>query len=286
MRIRNTKTLAVIGTIAVVFALALELNTVWRSQQADAESPKEAASSASETGKKAVTVVLTPAKAMAFEQRIAVSGTISASRYALVSARIPGTLDAIFVDEGSPVEAGRTKLFQTDSLKLTKAFAIAQQNLTVAECSVREKQTLLDKTLVGQVQVQSDLNRYQELFKRNAIAAQVVEQQEAQCKQAAADVEHTQSLIDLATAQLEQARLNVTIAQKDLGDSLVVAPDQRRGVATDARAGRDGRRRHAGPADRGPVAAGNLGLLAGGILRAGRAGPDEDAGAGGRRRFG
>ena len=63
----------------------------------------------------------------------------------MVSARIPGTLDEVLVDEGDRVEAGKTKLFQTDSLKLTKAEAIAKRALEVAEASVEEKLALLTR---------------------------------------------------------------------------------------------------------------------------------------------
>jgi len=177
-----------------------------------------------EAAEKQVPVVLTPARRMTFENRVVVSGSVDAKRYALVSARIPGTLDAVYVDEGDRVEAGKTRLFQTDSLKLTKALSIAEHDLTVAECSVREKEALLQKDLAGQAQAQNDLCRYRELHQRQAIATQVLEQQEARCKQCDADVQHTQALIALAKAQLEQARLNVTITKKDLDDSLVLAP--------------------------------------------------------------
>ncbi|GAB4135056.1 MAG: efflux RND transporter periplasmic adaptor subunit [Thermogutta sp.] len=172
----------------------------------------------------AVPVVLTPAKEMVFEERLTISGSVLAKRYALVSARIPGTLDQIFVEEGDFVEAGKTKLFQTDSVKLAQAVAIAQEQLRVADCAVREKEALLEKTLVAQQQALTDLARYRDLNARNAVATQVVEHQQAQCRQLEADVRHVQTLIDLAKAQLEQARLNVKIAEKDFTDSLVVAP--------------------------------------------------------------
>lgn len=172
----------------------------------------------------AVPVVLTPAKEMIFEERLIIAGSVLAKRYALVSARIPGTLDQIFVEEGDYVEAGKTKLFQTDSVKLAQAVAIAQEQLRVADCAVREKEALLEKTLVAQQQALTDLARYRDLNARNAVATQVVEHQQAQCRQLEADVRHVQTLIDLAKAQLEQARLNVKVAEKDYADSLVVAP--------------------------------------------------------------
>lgn len=237
---RHLISLAVAAAV-VIFAAALAVlaNTfLWQTgdspetsgpsggQPSAAASHKEQASPAASSAEQAaaVPVAVTSPRTMVFEQRVDVAGTVLAKRYAFVSARIPGTLDAIFVEEGDRVEAGKTKLFQTDSVKLAQAVAIAQEQVTVAECAVREKEALLEKTLVGQQVAEADLARYRDLAKRNAIARQVVEHQEAQCRQFDADVRHVQTLIELAKAQLEQARLNLKIAEKDFADSLVVAP--------------------------------------------------------------
>lgn len=219
-----------LGVAAIIVAVGIVLAFLSRGMFGDENgepqsSPAAAASSAGSSGERAaVPVIVQPVRTMIFEQRIDVSGNILAKRFALVSARIPGTLDAIFVEEGDFVEAGKTKLFQTDSVKLTQAVAIAREQVTVAECAVREKEALLEKTLVGQQVAEADYARYQDLAQRNAIARQVVEHQEAQVRQFDADVRHVRTLIDLAKAQLEQARLNLKIAEKDLADSLVVAP--------------------------------------------------------------
>lgn len=170
------------------------------------------------------TVVVTPARRMQFEQRLEVAGNVLAKNFALVSAKIPGTLDDVFVDEGDFVEAGKTPLFQTDSLKLEKALSIAQEQVTVAECAVREKEALLEKTMVGLEQAKADLKRYQRLHEQSAVSQQNVEHQQAQVRSLEADVRHVETLIALAKAQLEQARLNLRIAEKDLEDSLVKAP--------------------------------------------------------------
>ncbi len=215
------RALAVLLGATAIAAIALGANNTWQTPGTKAD---DAGSHDEQDDQKRVPVVLTPARAMAFESRIVVSGTVHAKRYAMVSARIPGTLDGVFVDEGDRVQAGQTKLFQTDSLKLTKAVDIARQDLAVAEASVQEKQALLAKDLAARKQASNDVNRYRELLKRNAVAAQVAEQQETRLQQCDADVQHTRALIDLANAQLEQARLNLTIAEKDLADSLVVAP--------------------------------------------------------------
>jgi len=173
---------------------------------------------------KRIPVVLTPAKTMTFEDSVVVSGSVQAKNYALVSARMPGSLDAVYVDEGDLVEAGKTRLFQTDSLKLTKAVAIAQQGLRVAELSVEEKEASLEQMVAEKEQAQVDLERYQILVRENAVSKQLFEQQETRFKQASAMVKHAEALLALDKTKLEQDRLTLTMAEKDLADSLVVAP--------------------------------------------------------------
>ncbi|MBN1591400.1 MAG: efflux RND transporter periplasmic adaptor subunit [Pirellulales bacterium] len=224
MKTRGTAVLAVVVAGTIIGVLAIVGSAVWNEQDTAAPPQEDTVSAAVGIEKDAVPVVLTPARTMTFEGRISVSGSVNAKRYAMVSARIPGTLDKILVDEGDRVEAGKTRLFQTDAVKLTKSVAIAKQNLAVAESSVREKQALLDKDLAASEQARSDLRRYLKLLDRNAISAQRAEQQQSQCKECEADAKHTQALIDLANAQREQARLNLAIAEKDLADSLVIAP--------------------------------------------------------------
>lgn len=208
-----------IVAMAIVLASAgAGIFLVWQTEDVAAENGVT-----DETGKR-IPVVLTPAKTMTFEDRIVVAGSIEAKRFALVSARIPGTLDAVFVDEGDSVEAGKTKLFQTDSLKLIKAVAIAEQGLKVAECSVRENEASLEQVLAEKEQAEVDLKRYQELGQHNAVSKQLVEQQESKFRQALAMTKHAEALLELEKNKLEQDRLSLTIAAKDLADSLVLSP--------------------------------------------------------------
>ena len=215
--------LAALG-IGIIAILGLVANMAWQSPGVAAAAPTDTSQATEHIEKKRVPVVLTASKTMSFEQRILVSGTVRAKRYALVSARIPGTLDTILVDEGDRVEANQTKLFQTDSLKLTTAVAIAEQALKVATSILHEKQAALDKARAIREQSGKDVTRYRELAQCNAIAKQAFEHQESQCKQADADMKYVEALIALAEAQLEQAQLNLSIAGKDLADSLVFAP--------------------------------------------------------------
>jgi len=206
------------AAIAALASLGIGLHSIWPTGHATADN------GAVPVPGKRIPVVLTAAKSMTFESSVAVAGSVLAKNCALVSARIPGSLDAVYVDEGDVVQAGQTQLFQTDSLKLTKAVDIARQGLQVAELSVKEKEAGLEQMLANQELASLDLERYRILIRDNAVPKQVFDQQETGWKQAAAGVKHAQALLALDTAKLEQARLSVLMAEKDLADSLVLAP--------------------------------------------------------------
>jgi len=213
-----TKGVMAVAGIVVLTGLGIALHSIWPAGQAAADNGAE------EDRGKRIPVVLTPAKEMTFESAVVVSGSVLAKNYALVSARIPGPLDEVYVDEGDVVQANQTRLFQTDSLKLTKAVAIAQQGLQVAELAVKEKTANLERMVASLEQAQADLERYRILVQDHAVPKQVFDQQETGWKLASAGVRHAEALLELDKTKLEQARLSLTIAEKDLADSLVVAP--------------------------------------------------------------
>jgi len=171
-----------------------------------------------------VPVVASAVRQMTFEDVLSVVGSIQAKDYALVSARMPGTLDAIMVDEGDRVQAGKTDLFRTDSLKLTKAVEVARQQLAVAESSLREQQASLEEIQAQHDLDKTNLQRYRELFERGAGTAYELDVQQSRFKQSAARVKHGRAMIDLRQAQCQQARFSVAMAAKDLADSVVEAP--------------------------------------------------------------
>jgi RND family efflux transporter MFP subunit len=171
-----------------------------------------------------VPVVQTPAREMLFEHAVMVSGSVMAKNCSLVSARLPGVLDAIFVDRGDSVQADQTQLFQTDSVKLTKTVAIARQGLQVAELSVQEKDANLEQALATKELAELDLERYRALLGENAVPRQLFDQQATRLRQSSAMVRHAATQLALDKSKLEQARLQLLVAEKDLADSLVLAP--------------------------------------------------------------
>ena len=213
------KTRVVFAAIMVLVCLGVVAGLL--NGQGSAAKPKQAVA---EPAAARVAVVLAPAKMMEFEDRLVVQGNVAARNYALVTARIPGTLDAVCVDEGDPVEAGKTRLFQVDSLKLQKAAEMSRQALAVAKCATREKEASLERTQTDLHKAEADFKRYERLKKDRVVSDDAFEQYETRYLQAKVMVKHGQTLIDLAKAQEEQAAAALAIAEKDLADSIVYAP--------------------------------------------------------------
>jgi len=176
------------------------------------------------TKKRVVPVVLTRVKRLDFEDRLVVQGNLEAKDLAMVSPRIPGTIERIFVNEGDQVVKWKTKLFLIDSVKLQKAVDIRKQDLKVSLYERLEKEANLERVKADFDKAQIDYQRFKRLYQKKAITDNEFELQESHYKQTVASLKHAQTLVDLK-AQLErQAKVNLQIAEKDLRDALVYAP--------------------------------------------------------------
>ena len=170
-------------------------------------------------------VYLEAARRMTFTSVLSPSGNVLVKTSASVSARIPGTLDRIFVDEGDRVVAGETDLFQTDSLKLGKAVESSKKQLAVDEFTVMERQANLEQVQAGYNKVKLDYERYKRLYEQDkAVTENAFEIKESEFLQVSAVKKHAQISVELAQKRVEQAKANLAIAEKDLRDSLVQAP--------------------------------------------------------------
>ena len=171
-----------------------------------------------------ISVVLAKARTMEFRRELVVQGNVQSKRFAMVSPRVSGVLDAIYVDEGDEVEVGKTRLFQTDSVKLGEAVEVNRHGVTVAESSLRVKQASQERTEAEYDKAEFDWRRYQDLHERNVVADTEVQEVKSAYKQAGAMLKHARALVALSEAELQQSRSSLAIAQKDLEDSLVKAP--------------------------------------------------------------
>ncbi len=143
------------------------------------------------------------------------AGTLMALNTAVVRAKVDGELKALRFTEGQYVQAGQL-LAEIDSRPFD------------AQLSQAQGQWARDTALLKNAEL--DLQRYQDLLSKDAIARQQVETQAALVRQLLGTVQADQAQIDLARLQLSYTRVTAPISgrlglkQVELG-SLVRASD-------------------------------------------------------------
>lgn len=206
----------VLVVIAVMVAGGYYLNNRTGAGQAD--------SSGQTTPEQRTPVVTTPAAIREFQRSLAVQGNLEARNSAMVSPRIPGIVEAIFVDEGETVTAGETKLFQTDSANLKESLEISRHSLRVAQYAKQQAIANLEKVRADLHKTKLDYDRFKRLFEKQAVTADAFEQQESQYLQLQASEKLSATQVDLAAAQEDQAEAALVIARKGLADTTIYAP--------------------------------------------------------------
>ena len=201
--------------IAVIAAGGYYLNNRTRAEQAD---------SPGQTMEQGTPVVTTQVAMREFQRSLAVQGNLEARNSAMVSPRIPGILEAIFVDEGDTVTAKETKLFQTDAANLKENLEISRHSLRVAQYAKQQAVANLEKTRADLHKTKLDYDRFKRLFEKQAVTADAFEQQESQYLQLQASEKLSATQVDLAAAQEDQAKAALVIAGKYLADTTIYAP--------------------------------------------------------------
>lgn len=159
-----------------------------------------------------------------FKELLEVQGSVEATNIARVSPRVAGAIENIFVKEGDKVEAGKTKLFVIDPLKLEKTLEIRKQEVVIARLSLKEKEAQMKQVVADLEKAKLDSNRARLLWEDNSTSQDNYEKAQLKLKLSEASFEHTQTLIDLSREQLAKAQIALTIAEKDYSDSTVYAP--------------------------------------------------------------
>jgi RND family efflux transporter MFP subunit len=178
-----------------------------------------------ESKKTKASVVVTKAKKMTFEDRVETSGNLETRNYSIVSARSSGIIDDIYVREGDQVVAGKTKLFQIDKVKSQQAIDISKQSVSVAEFTYKARLSTAKRVEADYNKAKLDYERYQRLFKDNmAVTKNALEAQESRYIQTKAAFDEANAMAELSEKQLEQARAQYIIAQKDYENSMGLSP--------------------------------------------------------------
>jgi RND family efflux transporter MFP subunit len=178
-----------------------------------------------ESKKTKASVVVTKAKQMTFEDRVETSGNLETRNYSIVSARSSGIIDNVFVLEGDQVIAGKTKLFQIDKVKSQQAIDISKQSVSVAEFTHKARLATVKRVEADYNKAKLDYERFQRLYNDNtAVTKNALEAQESRYIQTKAAFDEAKAVADLSEKQLEQARAQYIIAQKDFDNSMGISP--------------------------------------------------------------
>lgn len=159
-----------------------------------------------------------------FERRLTVQGTLEAKNFANVASRADGNLDAIWVDEGDAVVAGKTALFQIDPASRENAVTIARQNLAVAEASLAVANASAERVRAETSKAELDFARYERLHNEGNASDNEYESAALNNTRARAGLAVALAQVDLAERQVKQAEATLAIAQKSLDDTKVFAP--------------------------------------------------------------
>lgn len=129
------------------------------------------------------------------------TGYVTARREATVSAQITGTVTAVLIEEGDHVKEGQV-IGRLDDTAQRAALAQAQAQLHSAQALLVEDEAQL-------AQNRRDVQRAEDLVKRNLVSQQAVEQARTLVDTQAALVESQRRQIDLGSANVRSAQVQV-----------------------------------------------------------------------------
>ena len=165
-----------------------------------------------------------------FKRQIPVQGTVEPTAHAVISAKIAGTIEMFKVSSGDIIKKG-DELFVIDRKILKNQLTMREDEIKVKEAELAGARAEKESTILSEKKAVLDFNRAQKLLKSRAISQSEFDAYETDYKKAKTDTLSAIAAIANAEAQLKQAQSNLTIARKNLDDSIQRAPYD--GVITD-----------------------------------------------------
>ena len=196
----------ILGIAAVVLALGLWL--YWTPGAGDGASTAQAATGNPGGGRGAggfrptMTVEATTTKRLAVAERVMVVGNLIGAVTVDVVPKVSGRLEAVAVRLGDSVRKGQL-LATLEDRELREQVRQTEASLDVSKATVRQREADLKNA-------QSNLERTRNLFTRNLIARQTLDDAEARYDAAVAQVDLARAQAAQAGARLEELRINLS----------------------------------------------------------------------------
>jgi len=154
-------------------------------------------------------VIMVDVKATIVDEYNETAGTIKAKNVSVIASKVMGTITGILVKEGDRVSAGQRVLTIDDR--------DVSARVTAAQAGYGEALKAMEMTQQNQILASTTNERYQRLYRDNAISQQQMDQVATQGKVAEMDFQRAGESVNRAQASLKEAQANYDFTQ-------VVAP--------------------------------------------------------------
>ena len=158
-----------------------------------------------------------------FRKQIRVQGTIEAYIVTDVAARMPGNM-VLKVNDGDTIKKGQV-LFTIDQDTLKNRVAQAEQAVRVVEESLHTVLKMdVDMAKTALDKAKKDYDRNKKLHEQHAVSDNTFESFELAYDKAQRTYEKVEAELHFAEIRADQSKLDLAIANKDLGDATERAP--------------------------------------------------------------
>ncbi|MBW1785107.1 MAG: efflux RND transporter periplasmic adaptor subunit [Deltaproteobacteria bacterium] len=151
------------------------------------------------------------------------TGTLEARVQTVISSKISGRIDQIFLDQGDQVEKGQT-LLRLDDSELKQQVEIGRSSLSAVRASVGRVQVEQTRAQVVLDQARRDHVRNQKLFTNKTISSNEMEKSEKALSVAEADLASAKASVAESRKNLIVARSTLDYQLARLDDTVIKAP--------------------------------------------------------------
>lgn len=158
-----------------------------------------------------------------FRRQIPVQGTVEPVQFAVLSAKLGGTIEKFPVETGMKLKKGDI-LYEIDRQVLKNQVTMRKDEISVKDAELKSAFASRSTAILSEKKAKRDYERAKKLYDSKAISIADFEEYETKYKKAQKEIDSANASIANAEAQLAQAKSNLKIAEKNLEDSTHKAP--------------------------------------------------------------